>query len=39
VLAAGGDEEAQPYDEAYVEALEYGCRQREGSASGSIAWR
>jgi lysyl-tRNA synthetase class 2 len=34
VLAAGGDEEAQPYDEAYIEALEYGMPPAGGIGFG-----
>ena len=33
-LAAGGDEEAQPYDEAYIEALEYGMPPAGGIGFG-----
>ena len=27
-----------PFDEAYIQALEQGCRRRAGSASGSTGW-
>ncbi|MGC8478275.1 MAG: amino acid--tRNA ligase-related protein, partial [Acetobacteraceae bacterium] len=33
-LAAGGDEEAQPYDGAYDEALEYGMPPAGGIGFG-----
>jgi lysyl-tRNA synthetase, class II len=33
-LAAGGDEEAQPYDEAYIQALEYGLPPTGGIGFG-----
>jgi lysyl-tRNA synthetase class 2 len=33
-LAAGGDEEAQPYDEAYIHALEYGLPPTGGIGFG-----
>ena len=34
-LGAAGDEEAQPYDEAFIQALEYGMPQPAGSGSAS----
>jgi lysyl-tRNA synthetase class 2 len=33
-LAAGGDDEAQPYDEAYIQALEYGMPPAGGIGFG-----
>ena len=33
-LAASGDEEAQPYDESYIQALEYGHASTGGIGFG-----
>jgi lysyl-tRNA synthetase class 2 len=36
-VRASGDPDAQPFDEAFLEALEYGCRPRPGSGWESTA--
>ena len=37
-LAAEGDEESQPYDELFVQALSRGCRPPAAWASASTGW-